>query len=892
MGIEEGSVPDEYLCELCLPREVDVQAARQKQKRRRMADSSDGGRDEPMPVKPTGRTKVGEGSRSNGKTSSSMLAGEEHASTTGLGSLKDPTGSDGKLRRKSGPAPSTLASTPLPIPASKSRRTNNLLRDALQPSIQSPTTHPASLHLDMPSTPTFAHTSSTSTPIDSLDSDEEEYSLEPWSLEYIPIRESVVRDPNIREMFASVVEDWSGPKEEPAENNKHNDDTQMDIDEPLLPIPEIRPPSPPPLSPQPQATKDPDSLDPNSQTNASSEDEPPLDPPPSRPSSPSIPSATFSVLGPLLPPVHLSGSSILSIASKTSVKSVPESSITYPQSFSASHPALPSTSIRPAYSRPAAYALFADSSISKGSFVGEYKGEILDGESYRQDPINQYGLLGLPKPAVRAVGPPFDLVIDSRGFGNELRFVRSGCHPNVVIRPALFSRVQDPDSTSADGSKASTPCPTSAPEFVFGLFASKDIMRRDEIMLPWEWDDSHVIHALLPLLEAKTSTSPVSPTFPSESFLVPKFDAVLAQLAGTFASCACEKKKDCAVAQMGRIVEGKGFLGLVEKTVGNGRGGRRPKKPDLGELVGAVRGWRRKAEDKERKRREELEAAAAFAAAELVRVEMERQKAREAFEAAEREASARAAAAKEEEERLRLEREAARERTEQRQAAINDAFEDDGNLSDASTLTEPLSHFSSDSPSDDDSEPDTKSDDDEQEDEENTPPSPVLSSPLSVEATTPKVAKRVIRRRVNNRVESESPPTSPRPSIEAGAEMDVDEKTPVLTSTDPFDPWAAEFEPNVPPPVFPSHTTVPPSTPPPRPATPPLLPPKEPTPPKSPTPPPKSPTPPPVTKRLSLKDWALRRKANPQPVAVVPPPVVLEDAPKVEIEEKPGQSSR
>ncbi|KAL7412192.1 hypothetical protein BDY24DRAFT_341965, partial [Mrakia frigida] len=164
---------------------------------------------------------------------------------------------------------------------------------------------------------------------------------------------------------------------------------------------------------------------------------------------------------------------------------------------------------RAVYPRPTSYALFADASIPKGSFVGEYKGEILDAAAYRRDPINQYRLLGLPKPSVRILAPPLDLVIDARGFGNDLRFVRSGCHPNVVLRPAIFTRtpVEDPDQRGGGasltaGGRASSSIPTSPamPELIFGLFASKDITRREEITLPWEWDDAHVVHALLPLL--------------------------------------------------------------------------------------------------------------------------------------------------------------------------------------------------------------------------------------------------------------------------------------------------------------------------------------------------------------------------------------------------------
>lgn len=585
------------------------------------------------------------------------------------------------------------------------------------------------------------------------------------------------------------------------------------------------------------------------------------------------PKATFGPLDAVVPPVFLFGPSLATLAASTSIKVLPDSSATPPQTFTASHPTISTSLLRPVYPRPSMYALFADIPIRKGDFIGEVLGEVFAGEKYRNDPINQYRSLGAPKPSVRGLSAPLDLVIDQRGFGNETRFARNGCHSNSVVRPIIFSKTAS--SAGLDDDAA-----TEEPVINFGLFASREIRGREEISVPWDWDDEHIVHALAPILQAALKSNGTSSDLPSLAMrLQPKFAGVLTHLSSVFYTCACTSKKDCSLAQMARVAEGKPLLGLTEKTTGGGRGGRRQKRPDLGPFIGALRGWR----DEEKLKADQVRQA-------LDKIRLERAAAAKLRAAEALEAAALSDDVEmEDDDSIRISPEDV--------AMMAEDLDDeaDGNLSDASTLTEPLSHFSSDPES---GEEDEEDDGEEGEDEKvstvgpSTPqrspslsPPPILRTPPGPSASKTKGG---VRRRPNNRVESESPPSSP-PPVEPPAvtpraqakDSDPDSplseppSSPVLPRA-PADepPSASSASPLVD--LFAPDEDVSALAPAPAPAPPPkepTPPPKEPTPPpKEPTPPPRIPTPPPA-KRMSLLDWAKRRKESGPPPAPAPIPV-------------------
>lgn len=273
------------------------------------------------------------------------------------------------------------------------------------------------------------------------------------------------------------------------------------------------------------------------------------------------------------------------------------------------------------YPHPTVHALFATNAIASGTYIAPVRGQVVSLERYRADPLNQYSLLGIPKQGVRLLSQPWSLAIDSRMFGNEIRFARSGCHPNAAMR---VLRVGAGDSEGKQvverGSRSSTPWSDQwrgadgGMEVTFAIYATADIGRREEIVLPWDWDDQHVVHAIPSLMN-----SPPLPSNLDRNDLEPlsrKMAAVSNAILGT-AHCACEKKRDCAlfwmckggaaIAPVSRSAAAKrepfatvflNALGSAKEEPATSRGkARKVKKPDVGPLLGLERGWIMKEEE-------------------------------------------------------------------------------------------------------------------------------------------------------------------------------------------------------------------------------------------------------------------------------------------------------
>ncbi|KAI7962443.1 hypothetical protein MJO28_000537 [Puccinia striiformis f. sp. tritici] len=260
------------------------------------------------------------------------------------------------------------------------------------------------------------------------------------------------------------------------------------------------------------------------------------------------------------------------------------------------------------------HGVFSTQPIPRGSYIASLKGSITSFRHYTGDVYNQYTSLGCNKPYVKffkstKLEDRFlqdqdfaqiadGLVIDSRQYGNEMRFIRNGCHPNAfinIIMTPQASRSQDaepsdgPDLTRS-GTPSSRTCSFTTPgsdrhhhtnnlwstsdpnqplpwEVSFGIFAASDITRREEIILPWEWDDQHLVHLLPRLLshsstfEAQQQKSPTLPTVRIQflpwsmsdlKLLSCKLAAVTLTLFGLM-FCGCERKKSCAVNLMWKI---------------------------------------------------------------------------------------------------------------------------------------------------------------------------------------------------------------------------------------------------------------------------------------------------------------------------------------------------
>ncbi|KAJ9115097.1 hypothetical protein QFC22_005425 [Naganishia vaughanmartiniae] len=274
------------------------------------------------------------------------------------------------------------------------------------------------------------------------------------------------------------------------------------------------------------------------------------------------------ILGPPIPPAIIQSRSLEDVAVPTYVKAKDkDETFFFPPGrafLSVPDPKdAPSTApIRPSV----VYGVHVRRMAVSGDFLGELKGEVKDAETYHRDPINQYGTLGITKPFTRRLGPPVDLVIDGRIYGNDMRFVRSGCHPNAVFRPIIFQRI---------GRKEPSVC--------FGIFATTTIAAGQEVILGWEWDDDHIIHAL----------AADGPSISKGSRLQHRFALVVSHLLGSFRSCACDDDTTCVWLRLMQLsVAGQPIPAL------NFRPNKKSRKAKdspvgYGPLVGAVRGWRR-----------------------------------------------------------------------------------------------------------------------------------------------------------------------------------------------------------------------------------------------------------------------------------------------------------
>ncbi|PKC13565.1 SET domain-containing protein, partial [Rhizophagus irregularis] len=79
------------------------------------------------------------------------------------------------------------------------------------------------------------------------------------------------------------------------------------------------------------------------------------------------------------------------------------------------------------------YGLFAETNISPGLFIVEFKGEVCLKSDYKANESNQYSLLGVTQPFVLFY-PVLNLCVDARRVGTEARFIRRSCHPNAETR--------------------------------------------------------------------------------------------------------------------------------------------------------------------------------------------------------------------------------------------------------------------------------------------------------------------------------------------------------------------------------------------------------------------------------------------------------------------------
>lgn len=274
------------------------------------------------------------------------------------------------------------------------------------------------------------------------------------------------------------------------------------------------------------------------------------------------------VLGPPIPPAIIKAKDLEDAAVPTYVKAKDKDEVFFfpPGRAFLSVPDPKDAPATPPVRPSPVYGVHVRRTALPGDFLGEFKGEVVDSESYHRDPINQYATLGIIKPFTRRLGPPIDLVVDGRIYSNDMRFVRSGCHPNAVFRPIIHHAIG-----------------SATPSLSFGVFATSPIAAGQEVILGWEWDDDHVIHTL----------RADGPTVTKGSRVHHRCALVTGHLLGTFRSCACEDGSTCVWMKLMQLsVAGQPIPALSVRTNKKSRKAR-DSSTGYGPLVGAIRGWRR-----------------------------------------------------------------------------------------------------------------------------------------------------------------------------------------------------------------------------------------------------------------------------------------------------------
>lgn len=629
-GMSSSSVPDEYLCELCDPRSVDVAFAKALQQRRRDDEArkisvrqAQAIRSSASPaylvqsvavvdpafenavVPRVSPVELNDHSVSHHRAASSSaktrkLSQSIDLSNTAFVLPENQSSTDGPpkaSRKKPGPKPGSRK-TPLATPTSAST--------------------PRGLNFPTVSSPAGPVREERSADEDLLTSVDK---LEAWHFEFTPIRRNMVTETSVFDTFAAVIHDYEDQIAVPVEADENGY---------LL---------------APLATSD------EAETEIAGEEE----------ASGSTARQTLafgqakegkqrfhnlglSATSNECVPFAIRGSSLADAACEVYVKSISEGAASAIFTNVLFITPLPTEQSRAwsasrSFSKPVMHGLFAETAIPAGAFITEYRGELFSADSYRNDRTNQYHSIGATKPHVHLFPPPLSLAIDARRFGTEARFARFGCHPNAVIRPILFYQTKgslpDEQEDSSAESRAGSPAFASlaadaashgtqdgGPEVRFGLFALRDITKSHEIVLGWEWDDQHIVHFLPELVQnpaLETPTRPRSVTaldmankgeFPYSSTLFARKmnSATTSLLSTSFCSCIGSatpqggsssgsasshnaRKQDCAVAQMLRVGQGMGLMNV--NIPGSARNShRRIRTPSFTPLVGVRRWWR------------------------------------------------------------------------------------------------------------------------------------------------------------------------------------------------------------------------------------------------------------------------------------------------------------
>ncbi|PWN30840.1 hypothetical protein BDZ90DRAFT_25700 [Jaminaea rosea] len=617
-GMSSASVPDEYLCELCDPRPVNVAFAQAHQQRRLEHDARKAKAERAFidrRMSEVAKSPVEAPSSSPSLPLQPLESASKQSSSPQLPPPKLPIPPRSRKPSQNIDLSNTEFVAPdLPTPTagpSKPSMTGRRKPGPKPGSRKTPLATPTSASATTPKTFSFPPTTTPredKTEDDALTAAEK---MEAWHFDFTPISRNLVTESRVIDVLAAAMVDYDA-----GSPLKAVQDADGRLRAPLAAMPDQ-------LATEGDDAEqfDVDQMDANA-ANASTAGH----------------VFGLSAIGNECVPIELHASSLSSVACPVYVRNISDAASAAVFTNVSYIATLPNERARPwcatrAFSKPSMHGLFAESAIRPGSFITEYRGELTTAESYRADPMNQYGVLGATKPHAHLFPPPLSLAIDARRFGTEARFARFGCHPNAVLRPILFYRDvsgQEMSDSPHSISRAGTPTfthlatdelPSAEAELRFGLFALTSIKPSQEIILGWEWDDQHIVHFLPEIIRNPALETPSRPRsvtvvemadkgdFPYASTIFSnKMNAATAALlsitlcscigsatpqagSGSSGSHSNARKHDCAVAQMLRVGQGMGLLNV--NIPGSARNThRRVKTPDFSPLVGARRAWR------------------------------------------------------------------------------------------------------------------------------------------------------------------------------------------------------------------------------------------------------------------------------------------------------------
>ncbi|RIA97668.1 hypothetical protein C1645_236666 [Glomus cerebriforme] len=167
------------------------------------------------------------------------------------------------------------------------------------------------------------------------------------------------------------------------------------------------------------------------------------------------------------------------------------------------------------------YGLFAETNISPGLFIVEFKGEVCLKSDYKANESNQYSLLGVTQPFVLFY-PVLNLCVDARRVGTEARFIRRSCHPNAETRTIVVP---------------------GGDEVHLGIFSKREILKGREITIGWDWESNHIANSLM---QDSIFENDDENTLAKKRDEIGKITAAILRVT----ECACENKDDCIINKM------------------------------------------------------------------------------------------------------------------------------------------------------------------------------------------------------------------------------------------------------------------------------------------------------------------------------------------------------